>query len=112
MINQSYTAVVELNQAWTGQFSSEPYEVAWAKEAIFFIRGLEVANLPGPVKGFIQISPDGMHWSKEGSSFELPSQPEETTFGRVSHFGGWLRLVGELPPGATIKVIVYLALKA
>ena len=35
MVRQSYTAVVERNKAWVGPFETEPYEAAWATEAIF-----------------------------------------------------------------------------
>lgn len=37
MVRQSYTAVVERNRVWTGHYETEPYEAAWASEAIFFI---------------------------------------------------------------------------
>jgi hypothetical protein len=41
----------------------------------------------------------------------LPMQDEGLTFGRVKHFGGWLRLAGNLPTNAQLNVIAYLALK-
>ncbi len=37
MINQSYTAVVERAQGLQGIFATEPYETAWAREAIVFV---------------------------------------------------------------------------
>lgn len=109
-MRQSYTAAVELNAEWRGEFAVEPYEAAWATEAIYFIRALEADGVPGGETARLQISPDGMHWCDEGTRLPLPEAPG-VTFARVSHFGGWLRLVGELPPGARMKVIVYLALK-
>ena len=33
-------------------------------------------------------------------------------FGRVSNFGTYLRLVGEVPEGGQMRVIVYLAMKS
>lgn len=107
----SYTAVVERNETWTGPFASEPYEAAWAREAIFFVRALNVRS-SAPIEARVQISPDGMHWCDEGTRFSLPASADEVTFARVSHFGGWLRIVGDVPDGASITVIVYLTLKA
>jgi len=111
MTRQSYTAVVERNCVWEGRFETEPYEAAWAAEAIFFVRALESAGELGDVRASVQISPDGMHWCDEGTLIELPATAEAMAFGRVHHFGGWLRLAGRVPAEAQIKVIVYLALK-
>jgi len=97
---------------WTGTFETEPYEAAWASEAIFFIRALEASGIPDDVPACVQISPDGRHWCNEGSFVFLPTDPNAITFCRVSHFGGWLRLVGALPPGTQLKVLVYLVLKS
>ena len=112
MTRQSYTAVVERNRVWEGLFETEPYEAAWAAEAVFFIRALESAGDLSDARARVQISPDGMHWCDEGTLVDLPAKKGETTFAQVRHFGGWLRLAGQVPPGAQIRVIVYLALKA
>ena len=112
MTRASYTAVVERNRLWTGRFETEPYEAAWAHEAIFFVRALEALGGLADAYANVQISPDGMHWCDEGTRVPLPAKAGATTFGRVRHFGGWLRLVGRVPSGEQIKVIVYLALKA
>lgn len=109
MIRQNYTATVERNRTFQGAFATEPYECGWASEAIFFIRKLETA---GPVAGTrlgVQISADGMRWCDEGTLVELSSA--EVDFVRVKHFGNWLRLQGTLPEGATMRVIISLALK-
>ena len=110
MISQSYTAVVERNIVWMGEFESEPYESAWAHEAIFFVRALEASGVPEGVRARVQISADGINWCDEGTTFALPSAVG-VTFGKVAHFGGWLRIAGELPEGAELKVIVALSLK-
>ena len=110
MVRESYTAIVERNAVWEGPFATEPYEAAWASEAVIFIRTLEAS---GPVEGSqagVQISPDGMHWCDEGTSIALSPEPG-VSFGRVAHFGGWLRVGGELPASAQVKVIVAIALK-
>lgn len=111
MINTSYNAIVERNTVWEGAFSTEPYECGWAKEAIFFVRALEAeaSYLTGMAK--VQISPDGIRWIDEGSVFSLPEHTEQTSFCRVSHFGNWLRIVGDTA-GGRLKVLVTLSLKS
>ena len=109
-MRQSHTIVLERNVDWFDEFATEPCEVAWASEAIFFIRALEVTGIPAATAARIQLSPDGINWCDEGNSIWLPVEPG-LSFHRVSQFGGWLRLAGRLPAGARIKVIVYLVLK-
>ena len=109
-MKQSHTVVVERNVVWHGDFTVEPYETAWASEALYFVRALTASNVPPGTQARIQISPDGIHWCDEGSELPLPSEPG-LTFCRVSHFGGWLRVIGTLPPGASLTVLVYLVLK-
>ncbi len=111
MIRRSFTATVARNETWVGQAATEPYEAAWAGEAIFFIRALEAAVPLAEAVARVQISPDGIHWCDEGTAFGLPTAAGQVTFGRVRHFGGYLRLVAALPPGAMCKVIVALVLK-
>jgi hypothetical protein len=109
-MRQSFTAVVERNVTWRGDFAVEPYEAAWATEAIYFVRVLAAENVPPHSMARVQISPDGIHWCDEGTTVPLLVQ-EGISFARVNHFGGWLRLVGNLADGAHLTVIVYLALK-
>ena len=109
-MKQSHTAAIELGTTWEGEFATEPYETAWATEAIFFVR-LLAGKLPPGTAARVQIAPDGIHWADEGTEITLPTAPEDTTFARVSKFGGWLRLVGELPGGVALPVIVHLVLK-
>jgi hypothetical protein len=119
MVQTSYNAIVERNILWNGPFASEPYECGWAKEAIFFVRALGVKT-PGAasdpdetsaVKAKVQISADGIRWNDEGSAFVLPQAEDQTTFCRVSHFGNWLRIVGDTA-GLELKVLVTLSLKS
>ena len=110
-MRQSMTAVVERNVEWRGSFALEPYEAAWASEAVYFVRALAAEAMPVGVNARVQISPDGMHWTDEGTQLTVPHEPAGLSFCRVRHFGGWLRLVGELPPGAGVTVIAYLVLK-
>ncbi len=112
-VRRSYTAIVERNVLWEGEFATEPYEAAWASEAIFFVRALEVHQLgrAGSYSAKVQISADGIHWADEGTTFELPRKLDAVTFCKVRHFGGWLRLTGELRSPAELRVLVSLALK-
>jgi hypothetical protein len=109
-MRQSFTAVIERNVTWQGDFTAEPYEAAWATEAIYFVRVLHAENMPENVVARVQLSPDGVHWCDEGTEVTLPTGAG-VIFARVRHFGGWLRLVGKLPDGAKLTVIVYLSLK-
>lgn len=111
MPRASSTSVVERNRLWRGSFETEPWEASWATEALFFVRALEARGLPSGTIARVQLSPDGMHWCDEGTCVPLPTEANGVTFGRVSHFGGWLRLAGEVPPEAEVKVIAYLVLK-
>ena len=109
MIRRSYTAVVERNKSFQGNAATEPYECGWASEAILFVRKL---RFEGPVAGAtlrVEISPDGMRWCDEGTRLILSDA--EVDHCKVHHFGNWLRLAGELPEGASMQVIVYVALK-
>lgn len=109
-MRQSQTAVLERNVEWQGQFTIEPYETAWATEAIYFVRVLGAENLHAPFTARVQISPDGIHWCDEGTQLTV-APDQELGFCRVNHFGGWLRAVGELPAGASVRIIAYLVLK-
>lgn len=109
-MRESHTSVIERNVRWSRSFATEPYEAAWASEAIFFVRALESHGPVETTRAVVQISPDGMIWCDEGTEMSLPVAPD-ISFCRVRHFGGWLRLAGELPPEADLRVIVYLVLK-
>ena len=110
-MRQSHTAVLERDVVWTGPFETEPYEAAWAGEAIFFVRTLQSEGLLEAAVARVQISPDGMRWCDEGTRLTLKDN-DEMTFARVSNFGTYLRLVGDVPAGGELRVIVYLALKS
>lgn len=109
-MNESYTAVVARNDDWLGEWATEPYETAWAAEAIFFVRVLKAEGEARTVSAQVQISPDGMHWADEGSRLDIPVR-EGVCAVKVAHFGGWLRLAGRTPEGSRLRVMAYLALK-
>lgn len=109
MSRQVYTAVVERNVTWEEVFATEPYEAGWAAEALIFIRALK-SGASGH-SAAVQVSPDGIRWLDEGARIKIPERKDGLTMARVTHFGNWLRLAGELPPGESCRVIVYFVLK-
>lgn len=109
MLKQSYTAVIERNRVFSGRLESEPYECGWAGEAIFFVRKLAISGDVHDVPLQVQISPDGMRWADEGTTLTLSQN--EIDFCKVTHFGNWLRLTGDLPPGLELTLIITLHLK-
>lgn len=106
------TVVLERLKDFSSSFETEPYEAAWAREAIFFMRVHEVHGDDTRVRAYVQLSADGIEWIDEGTEFTGTSRPG-SQFVRVSHFGGWLRLRvsldGESP---TVRTTIQLALKA
>lgn len=114
-MKQSFTAVLEKNSVLSGNFATEPYEVAWAEEALWFIRTLALS--PGSqLQAKVQVSPDGLHWCDLDANSYTAAATGLISW-KTSNFGGWLRLSGEVagkePEGAEgeAKVLIYLALK-
>lgn len=116
LMRNAYTAVIARGEWWDGPVQTEPYEAAWAAEALFFIRVMQTGDtkLSGAVDAvaMVQISPDGMHWVDEGSAMRIPAHAGALAFMRVREFGGWLRLAVDVPAGLRIQVVATLALKA
>ena len=111
MLPENITAVVARNERWTGDTASEPYEAGWAREAVFFIRALKQPVGASPT-GWIEISPDGMHWLREGTEFQMPSQKDAIAAARLTCFGNWLRVATQFEQGAECTVLVTVHLKA
>ncbi len=111
MIPESQSAVIARNETWRGQVFTEPYEAGWAREAVVFVTAL--ANATGPAgTAHLEISPDGMRWAREGTSFTLPTTKDSIAFARASHFGNWLRLAVEMPATAELVALVTIHSKA
>ena len=110
-MRQSHTAVLARNETWSGSVATEPFEAAWASEAIFFFRSLEAVAVPESVTLAVQISPDGIHWCDHGAKLALSGDPHVPSSVQVQNFGGWLRVSGTLPAGLAVKALVYLSLK-
>lgn len=111
MLPENITAILARNERWTGKAASEPYEAGWAREAVIFVRALKQPVGTQPLAR-VEISPDGMHWTAEGSEFALPREKDGLAAARVSHFGNWLRVTADFEPGAQSVVLVTLHLKA
>lgn len=109
-MRRSFTAVVSRNEAVGAEYVTEPYECAWASEARWFVRVLEMS--PGAVLTIRpEISPDGLFWCAEGHPGLILKEPGVYSF-FLRDFGGWLRLSGGVSDSAgKTKVIVYLSLK-
>lgn len=107
----SNTAVVNRNELWMQGSVSEPYEAGWAETALIFVRALK-PGLGAKGRAHVEISPDGMHWLREGTSFDLPFDQDEITYARVRDFGNWLRISAELDADCAVTVLVTLHLKA
>ena len=112
MIRNAYTAVIARGDLWEAQVFTEPYEAAWAAEAVFFVHVMQATSGAGAVAlARVQISPDGIRWIDEGAVMDIAVRAESLAFARVSNFGGWLRLAVDVPAGTGIKVVATLALK-
>lgn len=115
-MRQSLSVVLERNTTLSGGFTTEPYEVAWASEARWFIRALDMGGQEPALQATTQISPDGLHWCDlDDQRIQLSERGMATMPAR--EFGGWLRLKGEVTGAsgsdseATAKVLIYLVLK-
>ena len=111
MLRQSYTAVVERAERLRDQFSTEPYEAGWASEAVIFIKVIETMDPSAEIRAGVQISPDGVDWVDEGTTFSVIRQ-EGLYFVKVAHFGNWLRVSGHVSGAADgVRALVYVVLK-
>jgi len=107
-----HTIVLERLKDFVGGFSTEPYEVGWAREAIFVVRVHAMSPAGTVLRASPLISVDGIEWMDEGSAFKPISAPGNY-FLRLSHFGGWLQLRGEFD-GQSIqaRLTIQLVLKS
>lgn len=108
---QSQTAVLEKNATLRGEFATEPFETAWAREARWFFQVLQTTGSPA-VTLTTQVSPDGLTWIDLADT-ECAADTGGLTTWPVREFGHWLRIRGTVSdPTASVKVRVYLALKS
>lgn len=107
-----HTAVIERREPFRGRFVVQPHEVAWASEATYFVRieSVEGGHAEAVLRLHVQLSVDGTRWVDEGSQLDMPTEPSDALV-RVQHFGGWLRLRGEIDGEAGCTLSVHLVLK-
>jgi hypothetical protein len=111
MLPENITLVVGRNERWTGAAATEPFEAGWAREAVIFIRALKEPKGEQPMAR-VEISPDGMRWAAEGTEALMSSRKDGIAVLRVKHFGNWLRVAADYPPGSESTVLVTVHLKA
>jgi hypothetical protein len=109
MLRENQTAVMARNEWWADGDASEPYEAGWASEAVVFLRVLDAEGEGGQV--FVQVSPDGIRWVDEGTSFDAPARGQ-VAFARVREFGQWLRVRIVLAKSHRLKVLLTWNVKA
>lgn len=111
-MRQFQTSVIETRQTVADGFATEPFECAWATEAIFFVHRDGSAEVKPTAEAHltahVQISPDGIRWIDEGTKVTDPPS-QRGFFVRVRHFGGWLRL--RFSGDGEMTVTIRLALK-
>ena len=107
VVRESTTAVIVRGERLENGFASEPYEAGWASEAVVFLAGMD-AGEGGTVS--VQISPDGILWTDEGTTIAVPGN-QKVAFGRVKHFGNWIRIKAETPPGVARRVMATIHFK-
>jgi hypothetical protein len=107
-----HTIVLERLKDFTGDFVTEPYEVGWAREAIFIVRVHSINPANTALRASPLLSADGIEWMDEGSAFKPITAPGNY-FLRLSHFGGWLQLRGNFE-GQAVKsrLTIQLVLKS
>ncbi len=108
-MRQSHTAVVARNEAWDGPFTTEPWETAWAAEAIYFVRILDPIRIATVVQFRVEISPDGIHWAELSQDTFNFDEQNPLWYMQLNHFGGWLRLSGTVSRSAEREARYYRA---
>ena len=104
MLRRSLTAVLEKNSTFESDFETEPYEAAWASEARWFVRLLE---MEGRLSITPEISPDGLEWCAEGSpALEIGAKGLYSF--ALRDFGHWLRLNAQLQGKARVQILLAL----
>lgn len=111
-MRQSQTAVLEKSATLNGDFATEPYEVAWAAEARWFVQVLSSTDPETTVEVQTQISPDGLTWCDHHDDARVLRGAGLTSW-PVREFGQWLRLRATVDDAdASVKVRIYLVVKS
>jgi hypothetical protein len=110
-MRQFQLSVLDYKFVYEKDFESHPFEVAWASEAIFFIRVEKMEGIEARLTAYAQISADGIHWIDEGTKIR-PIKKVGDYFMRVKHFGGFVRMRCKISGrGAKFQLTDNIALK-
>ena len=113
-MHNSMTAVLERDGITGPTYTTEPYEVAWAREARWFLRVLDLPSTVERIDCTVQVSPDGLYWCDLDDAGTTVDRAGVFTW-VTRDFGGWLRLratVNGESAGTQVPTLIYLALKA
>jgi hypothetical protein len=89
---RNYTVYVLLRHEHVeGSVETQPCEVGWANEAIFYLTVHENHALSDPIIVQAQISPDGINWVDNETS-PLIITDLGLHYMKLHDFGGWLRV--------------------
>ncbi|WP_132293640.1 hypothetical protein [Kribbella sp. VKM Ac-2568] len=105
-MRQSMTAVLERDTTFDKDFETEPYEVAWAGEARWFV---QLVGGDGAARFVTQVSPDGITWCDLDDASHVAGQGELVSW-PATGFGNWLRVRAVVE--GTVQVRIHLAVKA
>ncbi|MDQ0614441.1 hypothetical protein QF046_002082 [Microbacterium sp. W4I4] len=110
-MRQSQSAVMERGVDLHSVHETEPFEVAWAGEARWYVQFLRPA--PGSRVEFrVQISPDGLTWIDHDGVEPVASEAVGMLSIPVTGIGHWLRLRSEQTTGDEAPMLrIYLELK-
>lgn len=110
-MRQSQSAVIERGVELDTAHATEPFEVAWAAEARWFVQFLRPA--PGTrVCLQVQISPDGINWIDHEGHPPVESEADGLLSVPVTQFGHWLRLrISRISGDTSPQLRIYLELK-
>jgi hypothetical protein len=113
-MHHSMTAVLERDGITGPNYVTEPYEVAWAREARWFLRVLDLPAGVQRVDCTVQVSPDGLYWCDLDEATTTVDGAGVCTW-TTREFGGWLRLRATVHgdnADTQVPTLIYLALKA
>ncbi|SDT33414.1 hypothetical protein [Microlunatus soli] len=108
-MRESQTAVLERGAILHDQLATEPFEVAWADQARWFVQFLTPDDAEVTIT--VQVSPDGLTWVDHEITPRVVVADGMTTV-PVSDLGHWIRLVLRRTGGSNPPLTrIYLTLK-
>ena len=109
-MRQAMHFVLERLRPVTEDFSTEPYETAWAANATLFVIIHEAAHANDYLEITPQISADGINWADCGETL-IYRGDSPVNWLRLEHCAGSVRFNCRLSHGASLKITLQLHLK-